>query len=86
MGSHDMTITLYATKIEPIDLETTVVSVVIDSDLGRLVLDVAAETADGNPGTILQQVRERLARFGNELLNSAGKSNALRLSMPPQSK
>lgn len=81
-----MTVTLYATKIETVDSKTVLVSVVIDSDLGRLALDISAETADGNPSNILQRVRQRLARFGNELLNSAGQPDAFRLSIPLQSK
>ena len=74
-----MSVAVYVTKIEMVDPKKAAVSVVIDSDLGRLQLDLAADASD-RPNDILEQVRERLARFGNELLNS---SNSLRLSVPP---
>jgi hypothetical protein len=79
-----MTVALYVTKIEMTDRKGAVVSVVIDSDLiGRLQLDVLADPTDGNPSEILQRVRERLMKFGNELLNAAGKPNSFLVSLPP---
>jgi hypothetical protein len=79
-----MSVALYVTKIEMVDAKTANVSVVIDCDLGRLQLNMTAEfTRGADPGDIIDQVRSRLARFGNELLNSA---SSICLSIPPQSK
>ena len=74
-----MSVAVYVTKIEMVDPKKAAVSVVIDSDLGRLQLDLSAEASD-RPNAILEQVRERLTRFGNELLHSAA---SLHLSVPP---
>jgi len=52
-----MTVALYVTKIEMVDPKTTAVSVVIDCDLGRLQLDVAAESTVGDPNGILNRVQ-----------------------------
>ena len=78
-----MTVAVYVTKIEMVDPKTATVSVVIDSDLGRLQLNLLAAPSNSQPNVILDQVRSQLARFGNELLNQ---SQSLRFSIPPQLK
>jgi len=53
-----MSVALYVTKIEMVDAKTANVSVVIDCDLGRLQLNMAAESTRGaDPGDIIDQVR-----------------------------
>jgi hypothetical protein len=78
-----MTVAVYVTKIEMVDPKTATVSVVIDSDPGRLQLNLLAAPSNSQPNVILDQVRSQLARFGNELLNQ---SQSLRFSIPPQLK
>jgi hypothetical protein len=68
-------------KIEMVEPNRAAVTVVIDRDLGRLELDVAAEASTKGPSAIIDHVREKLARFGNELLNSA---HSLSLALPPK--
>jgi len=81
-----MTVALYVTKIETIGPEKALVSVVIDCDLGRLGLDIPADSPRGDPARVLESVKEKLVRFGYELTDAAKPIEALRLSVPPQLK
>jgi hypothetical protein len=79
-----MTVSIHVTKIEIVDPKITTISVIIDSpDLGRLSVDIAAETEDGDPTKALHQVRSKLQRFGRELAEVT--THQLRLSVPPHS-
>lgn len=78
-----MTVQIFPSKIELVDGGKAIVTVVIASDLGLLKLDLATEQAEGDANAILQNAREALRKFGNELLNEAGRK-PLRFLLPPK--
>ena len=81
-----MSVAIFVTKIEMVDAKTASVVVVIDCDIGRLELDMSAQSAESDTVHILRQIQERLERFGRELAEATRPQHRLRLSTPPQLK
>jgi hypothetical protein len=86
-----MTVRTHVTKIEAVQEGGVLASIVIESDLGLIELEVHgdlksdAAIRDPLPDT-LEQVRQKLADFGRDLQDEMMQSNAvakmLRLSLP----
>jgi hypothetical protein len=87
---HQMTVKTHVTKIEAAQEGGVLASIVIESDLGLIELevhgDLKTDAAIQNPlADVLEQVRQKLADFGRDLQDEMKQTNAakmLRLSLP----
>jgi len=78
-----MAVSVFATKLEMVSAETAVVSIAVESDLGKMNFDVAVDVRDGDAKLALRDAGDKLRNFGNELLNAIG-ARSLRLCLPPK--
>jgi hypothetical protein len=76
-----MSVSVCVTKVEMADPNTALVSVIINCDLGQLNIDVSVDASEGNAQAAVDQARDKLRRFGNELMNAIG-TRPLRMAIP----